>query len=97
VGDCFGFTVGALVVVVVRGVVVVVVGVVLLGVLVVYVVVAARGVESVPVHAPRARQATANQTVRRMVTEGSPPGRPNAPTTGYEGVRATLAGRGQPQ
>jgi hypothetical protein len=64
-------------VVAVRGlVVVVVVVVVLLGVVVEGVegvVVAARGVDSVPVHAPRARQAaTAIQTVCRMVTEGSP-------------------------
>lgn len=62
---------------VVRGVAVVVVELVVVllveaDVVLVDVAVAARGASSVPAHAPSARQATANQTVCRMVTEGNP-------------------------
>ena len=70
----FGLT-GAALAVVVVGVVVVVVGAVV--VLVVadgtaVVVLAARGDGAPPAHAQSARQAAANQTVCRMVTEGNP-------------------------
>jgi hypothetical protein len=73
-GEGFGFTGGALVfvgVVVLLGVAVVLV-VVLCAVVVRDVVGAPAGVAPVPVHAPSTRQAAANQTVCRMVTEGSP-------------------------
>jgi hypothetical protein len=83
--------------VVVRGlVVVVVVAVVLLGLVVERVegvVVPARGVDPVPAHAPSARQAaTANQKVRRMVTEGSPTPRPSRLTMVADGVQAPADG-----
>jgi hypothetical protein len=91
-----GFTGVALVVVVVRvGVVLLVVGAVVVVLVVGAVVglfvgvvpeaVAARGVCAAPVHALSARQAAANQTVCRMVTEGSPaPPPPALRPAGFE-------------
>jgi hypothetical protein len=75
-----GFTGVASVVVVVRvGVVVLVVGAVVVVLVVGSAtdVVAARGVGAAPAQALSARQAAANQTVCRMVTEGNP--RPHPP------------------
>jgi hypothetical protein len=78
-------------VVVVGAAVVVVAGVVLAGV-VVDVVLAARGVCAAPAQALSARQAAANQTVCRMVTEGNPARLPRVASPARPAVRRGHAG-----
>ena len=82
---------GVFFVVAVVGAVVVVLPVVLAGV-VVDVGLAARGVCAAPAQALSARQAAANQTVCRMVTEGNPPRLPRA-SSGSGWTRRTSPAR----